>query len=159
MPRERMDAQVKTYHATLELDPRSRQWMADIEGLPVHTWGRSLSRVKEHAHEALAAHLDATVAETDGHILFRTPQLPTPVLEALGNAETARTQADTATARAAEAKAVAATALVRDAHLSMRDAAQILGVSHQRVQQLLSPSTDSTTAAHRRTRTSRKVAS
>jgi len=154
-----MDAQVKTYHATLELDPRSRQWMADIEGLAVHTWGRSLSRVKEHAHEALAVHLDASVAEVQGHIVFRTPRLPAPVLEALGNAETARNQADTATARAAEAKALAATALVRDAQLSMRDAAEILGISHQRVQQLLSPPTDSTTAAHRTTQTSRRAAS
>jgi len=154
-----MDAQVKTYHATLEIDSRSRQWMADVEGLPVHTWGRSLSRVKEHAHEALAVHLDATVAEIEGRLVFRAPRLPAPVLEALENAETARNQADSATARAAGAKAAAATALVRDAQLSMRDAAEILGVSHQRVQQLLSPSTDSATAAHRMSRTTRKVAS
>ena len=46
-------------------------------------------------------------------------------------------QAGHSDAKAAEAKAVAARALVRDAHLSMRDAAEVLGVSHQRVQQLL----------------------
>lgn len=154
-----MDAQVKTYQATLELDPLSRQWMADIEGLPVHTWGRSLRRVKEHAHEALAAHLDATAAEMEGHIVFRTPQLPAPVLEALEKAETARTEADTATARSAEAKAAAAAALVRDAQLSMRDAAEILGVSHQRVQQLLSTLTGGSPIARRKAGTSRSVAS
>ena len=37
----------KSYIATLELDPRSGQWMADFEGLPVHTWGRSLAKVEE----------------------------------------------------------------------------------------------------------------
>jgi len=134
-----MAAQVKTYYATLELDPRSGQWMADIEDLPVHTWGRTLAKVKEYAHEALAAHLDTTPAEVAGHIVFRTPQLPAPVLDALGHAEQARTDADSAAVRAADAKAAAARALVRDVHLSMRDAAEILGVSHQRVQQLLSP--------------------
>lgn len=132
---------MKTYHATLELDPHSKQWMADIEGLPVHTWGRTLTRVKEYAHEALAVHLDVTAADVAGHIVFRTPQLPEPVIDALGHAERARRDADTAVARASEAKAAAARALVRDVHLSMRDAAEILGVSHQRVQQLLSPTT------------------
>jgi len=131
---------MKMYHATLELDAHSGQWMADIEGLPVHTWGRTLGKVKEYAHEALAAHLDVAAADVRGHIVFRTPQLPAPVLEALGAAEHARSEADTATVRAADARAAAAGALVRQAHLSMRDAAEILGVSHQRVQQLLSPS-------------------
>jgi len=133
-----MDADMKkTYHATLELDPRSGQWMADINGLPVHTWGRSLGKVKEYAHEALAAHLDVEVADVRGRLVFGRPQLPAPVLRALADAESARTEADDAAARAAEARAAAARALVRDAHLSMRDAAEVLGLSHQRIQQLL----------------------
>ena len=128
---------MKTYHVTLELDPRSGQWMADIEGLPVHTWGRTLGKVKEYAHEALAVHLEVDVADVRGHLVFRKPQLPAPVLEAIEEAEAARSEADTAAARAAEAKAAAARALVREAHLSMRDAAEVLGLSHQRIQQLL----------------------
>jgi predicted RNase H-like HicB family nuclease len=132
-----MAAPMKTYYATLELDPRSGQWMADIEGLPVHTWGRTLKKVKEYAHEALAAHLDVDPAQVRGHLVFRPPQLPAPVLRAMERAETARSEADAAAAKAAEAKAAAARALVRDVHLSMRDAAELLGLSHQRVQQLL----------------------
>jgi len=128
---------MKTYYATLELDPRSGQWMADIEGLPVHTWGRSLAKVKAYAHEALAAHLDVDVADVEGHLKFRRPQLPAAVLEAIEHAEAARGEADSAAARAAEARAAAARVLVREAHLSMRDAAEVLGLSHQRVQQLL----------------------
>lgn len=126
----------KAYVATLELDPRSHQWMADFEGMPIHTWGRSLPRVKQHAIEALALHLDVAVSDVTGCVEFR-PQLPAPVLEALGQADSARASADDAAAHAAAAKAAAARALVRDAHLSMRDAAEILGLSHQRVQQLL----------------------
>lgn len=150
---------MKTYNSTLELDPRSRQWMADIEGLPVHTWGRTLGRVKEYAHEALALHLDVDVAEVQGCIMFRTPQLPAPVMDAVGNAERARAEADLSAARAAETKAAAAGALVRDAHLSMRDAAEILGISHQRVQQLLSPSAGHAPTASSKRPPSRRVAS
>ena len=74
-----MVAQVnETYTATLELDPRSHQWMADIEGLPVHTWGRSLAKVKQYAIEALALHLDVPEAEVTGRINFARPQLPAP---------------------------------------------------------------------------------
>ncbi|MHB8466166.1 MAG: hypothetical protein ACYDH6_07130 [Acidimicrobiales bacterium] len=127
----------KAYYVTLELDPRSRQWMADVEGLPVHTWGRSLATVKAYAHEALASHLGVEVSETEGRLSFRRPQLPGSVLRALDEAEAARHEADGAAARAAGARAAAARALVRDAHLSMRDAAEVLGLSHQRIQQLL----------------------
>jgi hypothetical protein len=151
-----MGAQMNIYHATLELDPRSRQWMADIEGLPVHTWGRSLGRVKEYAHEALAAHLDVTASDLEGHIVFRTPQLPE---RALDNAEQARTEADVAAERAAKAKAAAAGALVHDVHLTMRDAAEILGVSHQRVQQLLSPPPARESAPRRKRQAPRRAAS
>ncbi|HXW82584.1 MAG TPA: hypothetical protein VEJ84_24010 [Acidimicrobiales bacterium] len=126
-----------TYTVSLELDPRSRQWMADVRGLPVHTWGRSLAKVKQYAVEALALHLDVPEVEVAGRITFERPQLPAPVVKALDQAESARADAEGAAARAAEAKAAAARALVRDARLSMRDAAEVLGLSHQRVQQLL----------------------
>jgi hypothetical protein len=128
---------MNTYFATLELDPQSHQWMADIEGLPVHTWGRTLAKVKGYAHEALALHLDVGVEDVRGRLVFRTPQLTRAVLDAIDQVEVTRSAADTAAAKAAEARAVAARALVRDARLSMRDAAEVLGVSHQRVQQLL----------------------
>ncbi|MDQ3305468.1 MAG: type II toxin-antitoxin system HicB family antitoxin [Actinomycetota bacterium] len=150
---------MNTYQASLELDPRSGQWMADIEGLPVHTWGRSLGRVKEYAHEALAAHLDVPPTDVEGHIVFRTPKLPEPVLDALDDAERARTEADSAAERAAKAKAAAAGALVHDAHLTMRDAAEILGISHQRVQQLLTPPPARESVPRRKGNASRRAAS
>ena len=98
-----------------------------------------LPRVKRYAEEALAVHLDLPVAEVAGRIAFARPQLPAKVLAALDNADNAKAEAEAegATTRAAEAKAAAARALVKDAHLSMRDAAEVLGLSHQRVQQLL----------------------
>lgn len=127
----------KNYRVTLELDPRSGQWMADVDGLPVHTWGRALGKVKQHAVEALAVHLDIDVADLQGRVVFGTPHLPAPILQAIMDAEAARSEADSATARATQTRAAAARALVSEAHLSMRDAAELLGLSHQRVQQIL----------------------
>ena len=126
-----------TYRATLGLDAVTGQWTADIDGLPVHTWARTLAKVKRHAHEALALHLDVPVETLAGRIEFSRPELPGVVVQALDAAESARSAADGAAAQATAARAAAARALVRDAHLSMRDAAEILGLSHQRVQQLL----------------------
>ncbi len=126
-----------SYKARLELDGQSGQWMADIEGLPVHTWGRTLAKVKGYAVEALAVHLDVDPDAIRATLVFLTPDLPGPIVDALNRAADARLEADATAARAAEAKAAAARALVDEAHLSMRDAAEVLGVSHQRVQQLL----------------------
>ena len=55
------------FYRTLELDPRSGQWMGDVEGLPVHTWGRTLTKVKQYAHEALA-----TAPTPPRHVLQRS---------------------------------------------------------------------------------------
>ena len=52
--------------------------------------GRTLGKVKEYAHEALAVHLDVDVADVRGHLVFRKPQLPAPVLEAIEEAEATR---------------------------------------------------------------------
>jgi hypothetical protein len=124
-------------YATLELDPHSRWWMADFEGLPVHTWSRSRTKVARCAREALALHLDVSEDAVEDRIVFRRPPFPGTVEDALEGAGRSRPAADTTSAQAPEARAAAARALVQDAHLSMRGAAEVLGPSHQRVQQLL----------------------
>jgi hypothetical protein len=53
------------------------------------------------------------------------------------HAKAARTRADDVQAEATTATVRAARALVSDARLTVREAGQILGVSHQRVAQLL----------------------
>jgi hypothetical protein len=60
--------------------------------------------------EALATQLDVPVAELEDRIVYHKPQLPDSVLHALEEAETERTEADSATPRAAEAKAAEAAA-------------------------------------------------
>ena len=39
--------------------------MGDVEGLQVQTWGRTLTKVKQYAREALATHLDIDLDNND----------------------------------------------------------------------------------------------
>jgi methyltransferase (TIGR00027 family) len=63
--------------------------------------------------------------------------LPAPVKASLELARQEREHAQAAQETAAGATRDAVRALVRDGRLSVRDAADVLGLSHQRVQQLL----------------------
>jgi methyltransferase (TIGR00027 family) len=64
-------------------------------------------------------------------------RLPAPVRASLELARQEREHAQAAQETAAGATRDAVRALVRDGRLSVRDAADVLGLSHQRVQQLL----------------------
>jgi predicted RNase H-like HicB family nuclease/predicted HTH domain antitoxin len=126
-----------TYHAIFELDP-SGQWLVELEEIPeVHTYGRTLGKAREYVVDALALWLNAPTEKVKDRIEFRTPALPKHVLETVQRALAERQIAQDATKVAAELIADASVALVEEGHLSMRDAADILGLSHQRVQQLV----------------------
>jgi predicted RNase H-like HicB family nuclease/plasmid maintenance system antidote protein VapI len=132
------------YHATLNLDP-SGNWLAELVEIPqVHTFGRTLGKAKEHLYDALALWLDVPVAQVFGCVEFAMPELPGEVIEAVRVAVGARELADAAQKVATEAGTAASVALVGDMHLSMRDAAEILGVSHQRIHQLVTSSPSAT---------------
>jgi predicted RNase H-like HicB family nuclease len=131
-----MDTTVK-YHATFELDP-SGHWLVEVEEIPqVHSFGRTLGKAREYLLDALALWLDEPVDKLTGQVAFRSPTLPSDVQETVDMAIAERQIAEAATRVAADLTARASAGLVQDAHLSMRDAADILGLSHQRVQQLL----------------------
>jgi len=137
MPETRV-ATTTTYHGRFELDP-SGQWLADIEELPaVHTFARTLGKAREYLIDALALWLDAPVENVRPQIEFQTPSLPPEVEKAVLRAIAEREIAASVLQVAIQQTTEAALALVRDAHLSLRDAADVLGISHQRVQQLVS---------------------
>lgn len=126
-----------TYHANFELDP-SGQWLVEIEELPqVHSFGRTLGKAREYLLDALALWLGEPASSVAGRVEFRTPALPIHIQETVSMALAEREIAEAAGRVAADLISQASVELTDDAHLSMRDAADILGLSHQRVQQLV----------------------
>lgn len=126
-----------TYHASFQLDPTG-QWLAELEEIPeVHTFGRTLGKAREYLVDALASWLDVPVDKVRDRVEFHMPELPDHVHETVQRALAERAIAEAVNKVAGDLVGQASVALVDEAHLSMRDAAEILGLSHQRVQQLV----------------------
>lgn len=122
----------KTYVAIYERDPEADAWNVRIKGLEgCQTYGRSLRQAQNRIREALALWLDQEPAR-----LKIRDQLPKPLAELAASVSQARAEADRAGTKAQQRAARAARTLTEQG-LSRRDAAELLGISHQRVQQLI----------------------
>ena len=122
----------KTYVAVFEHDADDDVWLVHIEGVDgCQTYGRSIRQAEARIREALAAWLDCDADE-----LTLTPQLPGDVAVLASQVSQARREAERAGTEAQQATADAVRRLTKRG-LSRRDAAELLGISHQRVQQLL----------------------
>jgi predicted RNase H-like HicB family nuclease len=117
---------VRTYRVVYELD-ESGHWLATVPRVKgCHTYGRSLSEARTRVREALGLFV-----KNAGHArLTDEVRLPSDMRRlvatfraARDRAEHERKQADAAARRLAQ-------------RLSRRDAAELLAISHQRVQQL-----------------------
>ncbi len=110
-------------------------WLVELEEEPrVHSYGRTLAKAREHVLDASTLWFEVAPEELN---LVEDIRLPAPVKASLELARQEREHAQAAQEAAAGATRDAARALVKDGHLSVRDAADVLGLSHQRVQQLL----------------------
>ena len=126
-------SRTKNYVAVYERDPESDAWLVHIKGIAgCQTYGRSLRQAEDRIREALALWLDRGRED-----LVITPQWPSDLEDVAAEATQARSDASEATQHAATTLARSAKRL-DGMGLSRRDAADILGISHQRVQQLLS---------------------
>jgi len=125
------------YHAVFELD-ESGDWIAQIVEIPqVHTFGRTLGKAREYVVDALALWLNEPIDEVRRSIEFQPIALPIGVQNIVYEANAARAMADAASEALNGFMSMAALALTTEARLSLRDASELLGVSHQRVQQLV----------------------
>ncbi len=128
---------MRTFTARLEREADGR-WTVELADEPrVHTWGKTIDQALARMREAAAMWF-----ETDEASIALVPSvvLPQAVLRTVEQAGQAREQARHADRLAIEKTRRAAAGLARRG-ISMRDSAAILGISHQRVHQLLAPDT------------------
>lgn len=116
-------------------------WVASIPRVAgCHTQGRTLAHARERIREALEVALElpeAEAAKTARSAVFvEDVRLPAATKRKLVASRAARERAAAVETKAQEATRAAVRALVGAAGLSLRDAAELLGLSHQRVQQL-----------------------
>jgi predicted RNase H-like HicB family nuclease len=122
------------YRVVIERD-ESGAWIAHVRGVRgCHTYGRTLDQVRRRVREALSLWVeDAETAE-----LVEEIRLPGDARQAIRRSSAARTRAARGRENAQRATTAAAKLLVERLGLGVRDAGELLGLSHQRVQQLLS---------------------
>ena len=132
-----MAEQEKRYVGRYRYDARSRIWEAEVVALPeVHTFGRTLDKAQENLADALALWLEVPVSP--GLIYrhdfdFDNKELMDDVMVARRERDEAGKLAE----RAAELTRKAALTMTGQMGLSVRDTARVLGVSHQRVDQIV----------------------
>jgi predicted RNase H-like HicB family nuclease len=124
---------VKTYHVTYERD-ESGWWVASVRGLRgCHTQGRTVDEARRRIVEAMELFVDKTRSAK----IVDDVKLPASAKKAIRTYATLRKKAEEQDRRAALA-ARRAVRVLRGGRLKMsaRDAARVLGLSHQRVHQL-----------------------
>ena len=121
------------YRVVLERD-ESGAWIARVPGVRgCHTHGRTLNQARRRIREALSLWVD----DADKAELVEEVRLPSRVRKSISRSRAARRQARHEQDRAQAVMKEAAETLVDDLGLGLRDAGELLEISHQRVQQLV----------------------
>ena len=122
-----------SYRVVVERD-ETGTWIARVPSVRgCHSYGRTLEQVRSHTREALSLWVD----DADTAELRFDVRLPSATREEIRRARDARERSARARSEASSAVREAAAILTGRVGLSLRDAAELLGISHQRVQQLL----------------------
>lgn len=127
---------------------RSGDWWAiDVPGLlGAHTQARRLDQVEHMARELIGLLLDVPEDSFDMRI---QPELDDEWARLLRETRDARTEADAASERA-QRLVRTAIATLQGAGLTTREVGQLLGVTHQRVQQLAAQASKAGTSSGNR---------
>ena len=126
-----MVAQVTTYRVIATQEERF--WLLSVPELDVVTQARTLDRAEATVRDLIAVWLDVPA---DSFAVEVEPRLDDEWTKLLRETRDARTTADKASARASEMLRTSVTTL-HDAGLSAREVGSLVGISYQRVQQLL----------------------
>lgn len=111
-------------------------WAIEVPEVPgLHTQTRRLDQVEAMVRDAVALMEDVSESDVEVDVM---PELDEQVAALLSAAKAARVQADELSDKAASGIRDAARTLASSG-MSLRDVGVVLGVSHQRVAQLLDP--------------------
>lgn len=111
-------------------------WVAQVKEAPsAITQGRTIAEARRRIREALALTLDSD-EKAEAAMLVDDVKLPAEARKAVVRAQQARKRLEDDAARAQESTEAAIRQLVKKLGLSVRDVGELLGISHQRVQQL-----------------------
>jgi predicted RNase H-like HicB family nuclease len=131
MPRKEVAA-MKEYKAVFERD-ESGAWLARVPAIRgCHTYGRTLEQARGRLREALGL----WIARPEQAVIEEEIRLPADLKAAIQRSRRTRERAAQEREHAQKETRAAAEALV-DEGVSLRDAGELLGLSHQRVQQLV----------------------
>lgn len=123
---------MKHYTVKYERD-ETGWWAAEVKEVPgCRTQGRSIAQARRRIREALSLFVD----DSKRAKLVDEVRLPAQARRSLTRLDAARQKADREQAKARATSADVVRVLLRTLRLSVRDVAEIVGLSHQRVQQL-----------------------
>lgn len=109
-------------------------WLATVKGVSgCHTQGKTIEQSRKRIREALELFID----DVDKVKLVDEIVLPAHAKTLINNVQATRKRAQEEADKLQKTTAKAARVLTQDVGVSIRDAGEILGLSHQRVHQLL----------------------
>lgn len=130
-----MTSRTETKNHQVEAIRSGSWWAITVPALPgVYSQAKRLDQVEAMAREAISMMLDINEADVGDIVVVVTP--PASVVDLLQSLKVSMATAAAATAAATAARRQAAS-LLRDEGLPMRDVGELIGVSHQRVSQIL----------------------
>jgi hypothetical protein len=123
---------LKRYKLVVEREPG--WWIVQIPELDLTIQARRLGDVEKNARDAIAALLDVGIGSFD---LEQDVRAPAGVVQELDEARALMDRASILREESADRIGRAVEKLIKDFGLTMREAGRLLGLSHQRIAQLV----------------------